>query len=179
MDAAKPLRAGPNERTVYLMSTTHTIVGSPLGNLTVVGEHGALTGLYFDQHRRRPVSFGRRTDTGFEEARVQLGEYFAGERTRFELPLAPAGDQFQLLVWHKLAEIPYGETRSYGDLARELGDVSLAQKVGVANGRNPLCVIIPCHRVVGADGSLTGYAGGLERKRWLIDLEQPTMARLF
>jgi methylated-DNA-[protein]-cysteine S-methyltransferase len=163
------------------MTTTHTIVGSPLGELTVVGQDGALTGLYFEKHRRGPdpASFGTRTESGFEEARRQLGEYFAGERTRFDLPLAPVGDEFQTQVWQLLDKIPYGETRSYGDLARELGDVALAQKVGAANGQNPLCVIVPCHRVVGADGSLVGYAGGLARKRRLIDLEQPAETRLF
>ncbi len=153
----------------------YTIVESPMGELTVVArEDGALTGVYFEQHKRRPArdTFGAREDGAFGEVRRQFAEYFAGERTEFDLPLAPVGDEFQLRVWDLLRKIPYGETRSYGDLARELGDVALAQAVGAANGRNPLMVVVPCHRVVGADGSLVGYAGGLARKRTLIDLEQ-------
>jgi methylated-DNA-[protein]-cysteine S-methyltransferase len=161
------------------MSATHTVVGSPLGDLTIVAEDGALTGLYFDGHQRRPgpAGFGSRADAGFEAANRQLGEYFAGERTRFDLALAPRGDEFQHRVWRLLAEIPYGETRSYGELARELEDAGLAKAVGAANGRNPLCVIVPCHRVLGADGSLTGYAGGLYRKRFLLELEEPAEAK--
>jgi methylated-DNA-[protein]-cysteine S-methyltransferase len=158
---------------------THTIVDSPLGGLTVVAEDGALTGLYFAHHLRGPAveTLGARGDVGFEEVRRQLGEYFAGERREFDLPLAPAGAEFQQRVWQLLTQIPYGQTRSYGDLARQLGDAALAQAVGAANGRNPLSVIVPCHRVVGADGSLTGYAGGLERKRLLLSLEEPARAK--
>jgi methylated-DNA-[protein]-cysteine S-methyltransferase len=157
------------------MARTHTVIASPLGDLTAVAEDGVLSGLYFERHLRgpKPEERGTYSESGFEEVRCQLGEYFAGERTRFELPLAPAGDEFQQQVWKLLTEIPFGETRSYGDLARQLGNVSLAQAVGAANARNPLSVIVPCHRVVGADGSLTGYAGGLERKRFLLDLEEP------
>jgi methylated-DNA-[protein]-cysteine S-methyltransferase len=162
------------------MDRTHTVIASPLGGLTVVAEDGALTGLYFERHRRGPnaEALGTYREPGFEEVRRQLDEYFAGERTRFELPLAPQGKEFQLRVWRLLREIPFGQTRSYGDLARQLGDVSLAQAVGAANGRNPLSVIVPCHRVVGADGSLTGYAGGLDRKRFLLDLEEPAVRRV-
>jgi len=115
---------------------------------------------------------GARDDAGFDDAIRQLDEYFRGERTRFELPLAPRGDAFQQSVWALLQRIPYGETRSYGQLAAELGDSRLARDVGVANARNPIAVIVPCHRVIGADGRLVGYAGGLERKRFLLDLEQ-------
>lgn len=166
----------------YRMGATHTVVDSPLGELTVVAEDGALTGVYFPDHRRRPApeTFGPRTDEGFEgfeEVRRQLGEYFAGRRDRFDLPLAPKGDEFHQRVWKLLAEIPFGETRSYGELARQLGNASLAQAVGAANGRNPLSVIVPCHRVVGADGNLTGYAGGLDRKRFLLELEEPAAVR--
>jgi methylated-DNA-[protein]-cysteine S-methyltransferase len=166
------------------MGVTHTIIDSPLGGLTAVAEDGALTALYFEGHLRMPdpAAFGPRTDEGFGEARRQLDTYFAGGRTRFTLPLAPRGNAFQHRVWELLREIPYGETRSYGALARELGDPALAQAVGLANGRNPLSIIVPCHRVVGADGSLTGYAGGLERKRFLLGLEEPAAAgagRLF
>lgn len=155
-------------------ATRHTVAYSPLGELTLVAEGDGLTGLYFEGQRRRPSqeALGAREDNGFEEARRQLDEYFAGRRTRFDLRLAARGETFQQRVWKLLEEIPYGETRSYGQLARELGGPALAQAVGAANGRNPLCVIVPCHRVVGADGSLTGYAGGLERKRLLLDLEE-------
>ncbi|MCB5909101.1 methylated-DNA--[protein]-cysteine S-methyltransferase [Streptomyces pinistramenti] len=166
------------------MTRTHMVIDSPLGELTAVAEDGALVGLYFATHRHRPgaETFGERDDAGFDPIRDQIREYFAGERETFDLPLAPAGDAFDRRVWKLLTQIPYGQTRSYGDLARELGDVALAQAVGAANGRNPLCVIVPCHRVVGADGRLTGYAGGLDRKRFLLDLEAPLAAeagRLF
>jgi methylated-DNA-[protein]-cysteine S-methyltransferase len=156
------------------MSTTHTVIASPVGDLTAVAENGALSGLYFERHRRgpKPGELGTYSESGFDEVRRQLAEYFAGERTGFELPLAPRGDEFQQKVWGMLRRIPFGETRSYGELARELGDVALAQEVGAANARNPLSVIVPCHRVVGADGSLKGYAGGLHRKRFLLDLEE-------
>ena len=104
-------------------------------------------------------------------AASQLFEYFAGKRKRFDLPLAPEGTEFQLRVWEELQRIPFGERISYGDLARRIDDADAVRAVGAANGRNPIAVIIPCHRVVGADGSLTGYAGGIERKRRLLDLE--------
>lgn len=153
--------------------TRHTVVDSPLGALTLVADGDALTGVYFEDHLRGPSPdrIGPRDTTGFGQARQQLQEYFAGERQRFELRLTPRGEPFQQRVWELLKHIPYGGTRSYGQLARELGDPALAQAVGAANGRNPLSVIVPCHRVVGADGSLTGYAGGLARKRRLLELE--------
>ncbi|WP_326595493.1 methylated-DNA--[protein]-cysteine S-methyltransferase [Streptomyces sp. NBC_01803] len=154
----------------------HTVIDSPVGGLTVVaGEGGALTGLYFEGHLRGPApeATGVRADAEFADVRAQLAEYFAGERTRFDVPLAPRGNAFQQAVWRLLRDIPHGERRSYGDLARELGDPALAQAVGAANGRNPVSIIVPCHRVVGADGGLTGYAGGLDRKRFLLDLEEP------
>jgi methylated-DNA-[protein]-cysteine S-methyltransferase len=158
------------------MRTTHAIAESPLGELTLVAHDGVLAGVYFPDHARRPAAtaFGRRDDRGFVPAIEQLGEYFRGVRTRFDLPLAPVGNVFQLRVWELLRRIPYGRTRSYGELARELGDPALAREVGWANGRNPLSIIVPCHRVVGADGRLVGYAGGLERKRMLLDLEGAT-----
>ncbi|MFC1418383.1 methylated-DNA--[protein]-cysteine S-methyltransferase [Streptacidiphilus cavernicola] len=163
---------------------THTVIDSPTGGLTAVIEDGALVGLYFEGHLRRPSAdtFGERTDQGFEEVRRQLGEYFAGTRSEFALPLAPQGNDFQRRVWDLLLDIPYGETRSYGDLARQLGDPALAQAVGAANALNPVSVVIPCHRVVATDGSLRGYAGGLDRKRFLLELEEPAAereARLF
>lgn len=157
---------------------THTIAGSPVGELTLVADDGVLSGLYMVDQKRRPSvqNLGDRNAAGFEAAQEQLGEYFAGERTVFELATAPVGNAFQLLVWKQLTLIPFGETRSYGDLARELGSRTLAQAVGSANGRNPLGIIVPCHRVVGSDGSLVGYAGGLERKEFLLQLENPARA---
>lgn len=155
------------------MSATHTIIDSPLGELTLVANDGVLAGVYFPGHTHLPntTTFGARVATGFEAVVEQLGEYFRGERVQFDLPLAPRGDAFQQRVWSLLRRIPYGETRSYGQLAAELGDPALARAVGSANGRNPISVIVPCHRVVGADGRLVGYAGGLERKQFLLDLE--------
>lgn len=155
------------------MTASHTITDSPLGELTLVARDGVLAGLYFRAHTHQPNSktFGPRVGTGFEAAIEQLSEYFQGERVQFDLPLAPRGDAFQQRVWNLLRHIPYGETRSYGQLAVELGDLALARAVGAANGRNPLSVIVPCHRVIGADGRLVGYAGGLERKQFLLDLE--------
>ena len=151
----------------------HAIVPSPVGELTLVGHDGALTGVYFPEHVRRPdqESFGPRDDAAFTIAAVQLAEYFAGTRTAFDLELAPRGNRFQRKVWAQLIEIPYGETRTYGQLATALGDPGLARAVGAANGQNPLSIIVPCHRVVGSTGKLTGYAGGLQRKAFLLELE--------
>jgi len=156
------------------MKRTHTVVDSPLGELTLVAADGTLSGLYFPGHWYMPPAsvFGSRRGHGFEAAESQLAGYFAGERTGFELETALAGDEFQRRVWALIARIPYGETTTYGEMARELGgEPALAREVGAAVGRNPLSVIVPCHRVVGKDGSLTGYAGGLERKRQLLELE--------
>jgi methylated-DNA-[protein]-cysteine S-methyltransferase len=121
-----------------------------------------------------------RADGPFEDARGQLDEYFAGRRLTVDLPLAMAGTPFQVRVWRALLEIPYGETTTYGELARQVrpgGGWQAARAVGAANGRNPIAVVVPCHRVIGADGSLTGYGGGLERKRFLLDLEAAVLAR--
>ena len=155
------------------MSTNHTRIDSPLGVLTLVADDGAVSGLYFPHHKGGPAELGDRDDAVFAEATRQLGEYFAGERTVFDLPLAAHGDPFQQRVWALLRDIPHGRTRTYGDLARDLGDKALAQRIGGAVARNPISIVIPCHRVVGADGSLTGYAGGLDRKRALLVLEEP------
>jgi methylated-DNA-[protein]-cysteine S-methyltransferase len=153
--------------------TTHTIIDSPLGELTLVAEDGALAGVYYADHAHRPgaTAFGLRSGRGFELAIEQIGEFLQGDRRSFDLVLAPRGNPFAVRVWELLRRIPYGETRSYGQLAAELGDPRLARAVGTANGRNPLSMIVPCHRVVGAGGALTGYAGGLERKRFLLSLE--------
>lgn len=162
------------------MSPRHVLLPSPIGKLTVVAEDGALTHLLMDAAKYRPAdtdAFGDEAppdEEPFAAAAVQLRAYFAGELRDFDLPLAPRGDAFQQRVWDLLRTIPYGETRSYGDLARALGDRNLAQAVGTANGRNPIAVVIPCHRVIGTDGSLVGYAGGLDRKRFLLTLEEPS-----
>ena len=155
------------------MTRTHTAIDSPLGELTLVGHGGVLAGVYFAEHTRRPdpTTFGSRDDTGFDAAARQLDEYFRGERTGFDLPLGPQGNPFELRVWGLLRRIPYGRTCTYGQLAAVLGNPALAREVGAANARNPLSVVVPCHRVVGADGRLVGYAGGLERKRALLKLE--------
>lgn len=161
------------------MSRTHTVVASPIGPLTVVWEDGALVRLAMSPPGRFvDAELGERTDDGFPEVGRQLGEYFAGERATFDLPLRPAGSRFELAVWDQLTRIPYGETRSYGSVAAAVGEPGGAQAVGAANGRNPLAIVVPCHRVIGADGGLVGFGGGLARKRFLLDLEQRD-SRLF
>jgi methylated-DNA-[protein]-cysteine S-methyltransferase len=152
------------------MPRTHAVLASPIGPLTAVREDDVLVGLWMDAPPATET-LGTRDDAAFAEVRDQLAEYFAGSRTSFDLPLRASGNPLQLAVWRLIAEIPYGATRTYGDLARDLGDRSLAQAVGAACGRNPLPVVVPCHRVVGADGSLVGFGGGLDRKRFLLDLE--------
>ena len=155
------------------MTTTHAIIDSPIGDLTLVAADGTLSGVYFPGHWTRPdrAAFGERSNRGFEAVEEQLAEYFAGQRRTFALATSRAGERFQRTVWDLIEQIPYGTTTTYGDLARKLGDATLARAVGGAVGHNPLSVIVPCHRVVGKDGQLTGYAGGLERKRFLLELE--------
>ncbi|MFI1564759.1 methylated-DNA--[protein]-cysteine S-methyltransferase [Streptomyces sp. NPDC020490] len=152
----------------------HTVTDSPCGPLTLVAEDGVLCGLYMTEQRHRPPeeTFGPRDDTLFRAAEEQLEAYFAGELKEFSLELRMNGTPFQRRVWDGLREIPYGETRSYGELAQALGAPGAARAVGLANGRNPVGIIVPCHRVVGANGSLTGYGGGLDRKRRLLDFER-------
>jgi methylated-DNA-[protein]-cysteine S-methyltransferase len=153
--------------------TSFTNIESPIGELLVAGSQHGLTGLYM-QDAPRPFkvpSEWRRDQAALAPAVAEIREYFAGERREFTVPLAPFGNDFELRVWDALREIPYGETVSYGEIARRIGAPSAARAVGLANGRNPIAVIVPCHRVIGADGSLTGYGGGLERKRYLLDLE--------
>ena len=155
------------------MTKSHTVVSSPIGPLTLVREDDALVRLAMSAPTAlEPDGLGDRSDEGFADAVRQLGEYFAGERTAFELPLRPIGSDFELAVWGQLTRIPYGETRSYGYVAKAVGEPGGAQAVGAANGRNPLAIVVPCHRVIGADGSLIGFGGGLPRKRFLLDLEQ-------
>lgn len=157
---------------------THKTIGSPLGQLTLAATDGVLDAVYMEEHSHRPdqSSLGAAVAAGFEQTEEQLAEYFAGERTDFTVPTAARGTAFQKLVWDQLRLIPYGETRSYGQIANALGGSAVARAVGTANGRNPLSIIVPCHRVVGSSGSLTGYAGGLERKRFLLALEASVSA---
>jgi methylated-DNA-[protein]-cysteine S-methyltransferase len=157
------------------MIRTHKTIETPIGELTLVAADGVLGGIYFPGHWHMPAPevFGERSEHGLEPAERQLAEYFAGERTAFELETTLSGDEFQHRVWALIDRIPYGRTTTYGEMARELGDPALARDVGAAVGRNPISIVVPCHRVVGSDGKLTGYAGGLERKRFLLDLESP------
>jgi methylated-DNA-[protein]-cysteine S-methyltransferase len=151
----------------------YTTFDSPIDELLLVGDGEALARLHM-VGSRHPVEVNpawRRDDDAFSDVRVQLDEYFAGERREFSIPLAMVGGEFELRVWDALQSIPYGETASYGEIAAEIGSPGAARAVGLANGRNPIAVIVPCHRVIGADGSLTGYGGGLERKRLLLELE--------
>jgi methylated-DNA-[protein]-cysteine S-methyltransferase len=172
---------GPEVPDLSPVELRHTVLRSPVGPLTVAGGATAagfaLTGIYFADHvyAPAPAVIGYRSpDTApeFDAVRGQFAEYFDGNRTVFSLLLAPPGPPFRKRVWDLLRAIPYGGTRSYSALAAELGDVRLARAVGTANARNPLSVVVPCHRVVGASGALTGYAGGLERKAFLLAWEQ-------
>lgn len=152
---------------------SHTVVDSPLGPLTLVAEGSALVGLYLPEQSHVPAvsSFGPRDDTVLPSAREQLQAYWSGELTAFDVPLDVRGTPFQLAVWQAVREVPYGQTCSYADLAAAVGRPTAVRAVGAANGRNRICLVIPCHRVVGAGGALTGYSGGVERKRYLLDLE--------
>jgi methylated-DNA-[protein]-cysteine S-methyltransferase len=149
----------------------HSIVESPIGDLLLVGDGRSLRALYTAEHVRLPETTGDRSDRAFTAARTQLAEYFAGVRQEFDLPLAPRGTGFQRRVWDAVSAVPFGATASYAEIAAAIGTPSACRAVGAANGRNPLPVIVPCHRVVGSTGALTGYGGGLERKRALLDLE--------
>lgn len=156
------------------MITAHTTVDSPIGALTLVATDGVLSGIHMVEQRHRPAteSFGSADATLFDDAAQQLKEYFAGTRTSFDLPLHLAGTPFQQTVWQALCDIPYGETVSYGALAARIGRPTAARAVGMANGRNPISIVVPCHRVIGSTGGLTGYGGGVPRKRFLLDLER-------
>jgi methylated-DNA-[protein]-cysteine S-methyltransferase len=159
-------------------SLVHIVIDSPIGPLTLVADDGKLSGLYMEVrgHEPDPAGLGHRgaarDDAVLGAAASQLGAYFAGDLKSFDLPLSMAGTGFQRTVWAALCDIPYGETISYGELARRIGQPSASRAVGLANGRNPVSIVVPCHRVVGANGSLTGYGGGLDRKRYLLGLEQ-------
>jgi methylated-DNA-[protein]-cysteine S-methyltransferase len=160
MMPAEPLRAG----------VAWTVVETPLGPLTLVGDHDGLHAVYF-RGRSGALDEAARDAGPFTDAVTQLEEYFAGDRQAFDLPLVLAGTPFQRRVWEVLQTIEYGATRSYGGVAAEIGRLDRIRAVGAAVGRTPVPIIVPCHRVIGADGSLTGYGGGLRRKQALLDLE--------
>jgi methylated-DNA-[protein]-cysteine S-methyltransferase len=155
------------------MRTLYATMPSPVGGLLLAGSETALRGLWMqDGPRPRQVDPGWvRAEAPFAAARAQLAQYFEGERAAFELELDPQGTEFQRRVWRAVSEIPFGSTAGYGELARRLGRPGAARAVGAANGRNPISIVIPCHRLVGRSGALTGYAGGVERKRMLLELE--------
>jgi methylated-DNA-[protein]-cysteine S-methyltransferase len=167
-----------------MTTTTMTTTGrycrtpSPIGQLLLVGDQGKLVGLFVADHDRSPaVEAGWIEDEdAFAEARRQLDEYFAGTRTDFDLDIDLAGTPFQVAVWQALLDVRYGETASYGEIAREIGRPAACRAVGAANGRNPISIVVPCHRVIGGDGTLTGYGWGTERKAWLLDHERAVMA---
>ena len=142
-------------------------ISSPVGWLRLVARGDRLVGVRFERSRA-PDDDGAADHPVLREAARQLAEYFAGARRAFDLPLAPEGNPFQRLVWDALLDIPFGRTSSYGELARRIGRPDTARAVGAANGANPIAILVPCHRVIGADGSLTGYGGGLGNKRWLL-----------
>jgi methylated-DNA-[protein]-cysteine S-methyltransferase len=158
----------PTKQSLY------TTMESPIGELLLVSDGDTLHGLYMQDGRKpkRIAPDWKAAAEPFADVKTQLEEYFAGARTTFEVTLTVDGAPFEREVWHALEAIPYGETVSYGEIARRVGQPAAARAVGTANGRNPIAVIVPCHRVIGADGSLTGYGGGLERKRLLLELER-------
>lgn len=156
----------------------HAIVDSPIGSLRIAASDRGITGIYMKNHAHppRPEALGLRLpaveqDPHLARCARELAEYFAGSRQAFEVELDASGTEFQKRVWEQLASIPFGQSRTYGQLARALGDAKLTRAVGTANGRNPISIIVPCHRVIGADGSLRGYAGGLAAKLFLLRLE--------
>ena len=154
--------------------TDYDTIDSPIGELLLTADGGALTRLYMSPFDVDPA--WKHDPAALAESARQLREYFAGERTEFELALDAAGTDFQRRVWERLVAIPYGETRTYGALAQELGGPRKVRAVGMANGRNPISIVVPCHRVIGADGTLVGYGGGLERKRILLAHEAEVAA---
>jgi methylated-DNA-[protein]-cysteine S-methyltransferase len=153
-----------------------TTLDSPVGLLTLTADDGLLSGLYMSDHAHAPDIDGEPDPEPFREVVAQLEAYFRGDLTTFDVPLATSGTPFQQRVWAALCVIPYGETTSYGELAARIGQPTASRAVGLANGRNPVSIIVPCHRVVGANGKLVGYGGGLPRKQALLALEQGTAA---
>lgn len=161
----------------------HTYLDSPLGPILAMSDGSHLTGLHFrdDRHQPQVATAWVRDDAQpvLVEAAAQIARYFAGELVCFDLPIAPEGTAFQKIVWRALCDIPHGATESYGELARRIGRPTASRAVGAANSRNPISIVVPCHRVIGADGSLTGYAGGMHRKQALLALERSGTGQLF
>jgi len=157
----------------------YSVVPSPIGELTLVSSGEALTGLYMELHKWGPKQDERwrRDDFALEPASHWLAAYFEGAASQFDMPLSFVGTEFQKRVWKALCEIPFGETMSYGELAESIGAPRAVRAVGAAVGRNPISIIVPCHRVIGSNGSLTGFGGGMERKRWLLEHERSACAR--
>lgn len=160
-------------------ATYFTIMSTPVGELTLTSDGDALTAVYFEDPKYRPATTDNwiRDDAVLTTARRQLEEYFRGERTTFDLGLAPSGTDFQRSVWRALTGIPFATTTSYGAIAARIGRPSASRAVGAANGRNPISIVVPCHRVIGSGGDLTGYGGGLDRKRWLLNHEAVVLSR--
>lgn len=163
------------------MATCYQWTESPVGRLLLVADEGGLRELLFERGRTAPAidASWKNNDRFLREAIRQLRAFFAGERQHFDLELNPQGTGFQQRVWRALQEIPFGETISYRELARRLGNPAASRAVGLANGSNPIAIIIPCHRVIGSNGTLTGYGGGLENKRWLLDFERSQLRLAF
>ena len=154
------------------MTTSAMVVASPLGELLLIAEDGCLTGLHLPAEEHAVPTGARRDERAFATVRRQLDEYFAGRRRTFDVPLAPAGTPFRQRVWEELQRVGFGETITYAELAGRIGRPTAIRAAGAANGANPISILIPCHRVIGSDGTLTGYGGGLEAKRFLLDLER-------
>jgi len=166
-------------RMKTIQAPYYTELDSPVGTLWLLGDDSGLSGLYMHEQRHRPeLPAGcEPSDKPFREVKAQLKAYFAGKLQRFDLPLRGAGTAFQERVWRELRKIPFGELDSYGAIAQRLGNANASRAVGLANGKNPIGIIVPCHRVIGKSGALTGYAGGLERKQWLLAHEQRVSQR--
>ncbi|MGP8207671.1 MAG: methylated-DNA--[protein]-cysteine S-methyltransferase [Acidimicrobiales bacterium] len=167
-------RTSRNRTARSIDVTLTTTIDSPIGPLTLTSVEGDLTGLQMANaaHPPKGTEMWVPDRAAFKEVVGQLEAYFAGELRDFEVPLRAEGTEFQRRVWDGLRQIPFGETWSYGRLAEHVGNVQACRAVGLANGRNPIAVIVPCHRVIGANGTLTGYGGGLDRKAWLLDHER-------
>jgi len=161
------------------MPVHYSRIASPLGELVVLGDGQSITGLYLPGHQgwEGPCADCQPADELFSAVRIQLAEYFAGDRQQFDLPLHFSGTDFQQRIWRELLKIPFGSTVSYTELASCAGQPYAARAAGHANGRNPISLIVPCHRVIGASGQLTGYAGGVDKKRWLLDFEASRRSR--